>query len=387
MESVLPTVGDVNTRSESSGQHQLAQNAGESVEAGVQNKYTTHNAEVLVKSSTARCSCPALLSRTTTLTALSLVTFACTCCAALVAFFLARPSLCSSSEPCWQNHLDAIDARWYSSYVAVVLGGLLLYEFSSLVCAYKNSKIIALFIKGYQANLFPPALLCATFIVLITENVLLYSETVRWFVHVSDFGADDPEHQPVYTIFYMEWCITVPILLVLGGHISLSRPVNEVAEPVVVTNVYMVLAWLAQFISNGPLRVIAVVAIFLMYFRASYLMFKWIAEWRSSRGVSSILGRPILTAMLVVTFAVYGVIYLCKMFEVIGAVQERIWYTTMNACSKLFTLMVFVAIRASDSQELSLTMIANTQTSFQREMIDERHTEVPSLDSLPELEE
>ena len=38
-------------------------------------------------------------------------------------------------------------------------------------------------------------------------------------------------------VFYAEWLINVPILLVLAGSIALGRPGSEVAEPLLITNV------------------------------------------------------------------------------------------------------------------------------------------------------
>ena len=44
-------------------------------------------------------------------------------------------------------------------------------------------------------------------------------------------------------MFYAEWLINVPVLIFLAGQVSLGRPATEVAEPLLITNVYIVLAW------------------------------------------------------------------------------------------------------------------------------------------------
>ena len=44
---------------------------------------------------------------------------------------------------------------------------------------------------------------------------------------------------------YMEWGINVPIMLILSGYCTLGRSLHEVSRPLVVTNIYVILCWVA----------------------------------------------------------------------------------------------------------------------------------------------
>lgn len=72
--------------------------------------------------------------------------------------------------------------------------------------------------------------------------------------------------------------------------------------------------------------------------------------------------------MLILVFGIYGLMYLGRLHGVVSYRDERIFYTTMNFTTKLFASMTVAGIRSSEFQEVLLTMLANTQTSFKRAM-------------------
>ena len=79
-----------------------------------------------------------------------------------------------------------------------------------------------------------------------------------------------------------------------------------------------------------------------------------------------ILGRPLLSFVLIIVFGIYGLVYLGRLHGLVSYRNERIFFTTMNFTTKLFASMTLAGIRSSEFQEVLLTMLANTQTSFKR---------------------
>lgn len=84
------------------------------------------------------------------------------------------------------------------------------------------------------------------------------------------------------------------------------------------------------------------------------------------RIAGQLLGRPLLSFALVLVFGIYGIVYLLRLRGAVSYRGERIFYTTMNFTTKLFASMTLSGIRSSEFQEVLLTMLANTQTSFKR---------------------
>ena len=87
-----------------------------------------------------------------------------------------------------------------------------------------------------------------------------------------------------------------------------------------------------------------------------------------------ILGRPLLSFVLIVVFGIYGLVYLGRLHGLVPYRHERIFFVTMNFTTKLFASMTLAGIRSSEFQEVLLTMLANTQTSFKRAMNIEDQT-------------
>lgn len=278
----------------------------------------------------------------------------------------ARPVACHDSTQCRQYHDAAKDLNIYSAFIECALGSVFLHEMVSVILMYRTAKKAIHLIPNIKDSLLPSTLLCITFAVLLVENLPFFTSDTPWFVHAANLGRSDLDHQPVYTIFFAEWLINVPILIILAGTVALGRPAQEVAEPLIVTNVYMTFAWTANFIPNEPIRYTLVSVSFLMYFRASWTMVLWVARWRRKHPEGQLLGRPLLSFALVLVFGIYGIVYLLRLRGAVSYRGERIFYTTMNFTTKLFASMTLSGIRSSEFQEVLLTMLANTQTSFKR---------------------
>lgn len=287
---------------------------------------------------------------------------------------LAGPVVCKESAKCTEDHLRDQDLRFYSALIAAALASVLMQELASVILTNHAASRAVELIPDVKDSLIPSMLLCATFVVLLVENLAFVIGDVPWYVHAANLGREDLDGQPVYSVFYAEWIINVPILLILAGSISLGRPPSEVGQPLVITNVYIVLAWVANFIPNVPLRYTVVAVSFLMYFRASWMMCNWVRDWRKRHSDGHILGRPLLSFVLIVVFGIYGLVYLGRLHGLVPYRHERIFFVTMNFTTKLFASMTLAGIRSSEFQEVLLTMLANTQTSFKRAMNIEDQT-------------
>ena len=244
-------------------------------------------------------------------------------------YFAVRPTLCSEVAKCQEQHSSATEFRPYSSLISAALGAVLVHELASVILTYRTAQKALSLIPNVRESLIPSGLLCTSFTVLLLENLPFYAADSAWFLHASASDRPELHEMPVYTIFYVEWLVNVPILLVLAGSISLGRPGPEVAEPLVLTNVYMILAWSADFIL-GPGKWAVVVISFLMYFKASMDMFLWVKRWRVDNPDGHLFGRPLLAIALVVVFGIYGLVYLFRLAGVVSWYFECVFFLTMT---------------------------------------------------------
>jgi len=247
-------------------------------------------------------------------------------------------------------------------YALAGLSTVFLHEVMSIWLAYRSSKPLATLIDGLMPVFLPSYLLCSTFFVLILENWLL---PIPWLTH----SAVQGNGTPVYTVIYLEWLINVPILIVLGCYCALGRSLHSVAGPVVITNMYIILAWSAHFIFDARLRWTAISLSFSMYGWASYYMGKWAIEFRRNASITT-PGRnlkPALVVALNVTFGIYGCVYLAKSTGKIASEMERMLYTIMNIGSKLGMSVAFAGIRTSAYNDMLVSLLVNTHIPFRRQ--------------------
>eukprot|EP00435_Cladocopium_sp_Y103_P049187 s84_g14.t1 len=126
----------------------------------------------------------------------------------------------------------------------------------------------------------------------------------------------------------------------------------------------------AHFISYSPLRWSLVIATFFMYFCASKDMVSWAQAYKNDTDpdVSGTHLRQASTLGLVAFFGLYGLVYLCRLTNVINDYEERVWYLCMNITTKLIMLMLFGGIRSSRYHDLIVNMLVNTHFSFRRQV-------------------
>jgi hypothetical protein len=283
---------------------------------------------------------------------------------AIVVYAAARPPLCTDVARCSQLH--SADSTLFSLCVASALGAIFLHELVCLILTYRTARAAMHIIPNVREAFIPSTLLCITFAVLVVENAVFVIGNSPWYVNSERFVDQNLSGQPVYTVFYVEWLINVPILLILAGHYALLRPMKEVASPLIITNVYISLAWAAHFADSYALRYSLVAISFIMYGWASFEMIRWVKAYSEAHQRARLLGRPFLCIVLIIVFGIYGIVYGCRLAGVVDPYSERIFYTAMNAGTKLVASMAFAGIRSNAYHDLLLDMLVNTNTVFQR---------------------
>lgn len=278
-------------------------------------------------------------------------------------FGLLRPVSCSHVEAC-----VATDHEISYMYHVVASSGLItvfLHELASYVLTYKSVRQARSLLGNVLILLQPSAILCFSFLVLFFENIILMAK-MPWYAHSTSILGE--AGQPVYTIFYVEWLINVPLLLLLAGQCALERPWQEIVRPMVVTNVYITLAWSCYFIEDHTLQIAVVTLSFAMYAWASYDMCQWVGRFMrlNPDSQSGLFLRPFLTISLIVIFGIYGIVFLGRLHGFVSARGEKLYYTFMDIGSKLMVCMIFTGVRSSRYHALILDMLANTNTSFRR---------------------
>eukprot|EP00931_Biecheleriopsis_adriatica_P058377 TRINITY_DN3472_c0_g2_i1.p1 TRINITY_DN3472_c0_g2~~TRINITY_DN3472_c0_g2_i1.p1 ORF type:complete len:335 (-),score=41.19 TRINITY_DN3472_c0_g2_i1:271-1275(-) len=283
---------------------------------------------------------------------------------ALGTFALVRPSLCSSVEQCILEEKET--SYMYNAFATVGLCTVCLHEMASYLLTAKSVRQTGGLLTNMESTIHSTGILIVTFLVLALENLTLVFAESPWYAHSS--SALNTEGTPIYTVFYLEWLINVPLLLVLSGNCALSMPLNEITRPVVVTNLYIILAWSCYFIQNQALRNAVVSLSFGMYAWASYDMGIWVLQFLRvhPESRSGLHLRPLLTVSLIVIFGIYGLVFLGRINGLLSPPQEKLCYTFMNIGSKLLVSMVFTGVRSSHYHAMLLDMLANTNTTFRR---------------------
>jgi len=285
---------------------------------------------------------------------------------AVVIFAIVSPAWCPEVARCSAVHAET--SVIYNACTASALGAVFLHELVCLCLTFKAARGAMHIIHNLKDTLIPSAFLCATFIVLFIENIVFVSET-PWYANAMTAGDGDIlDGEPVYTVFYLEWLINVPILMILAGKYALRRPMTEVARPLIVTNVYIILAWAVHFIPGLAGRMVTLTVTFLMYFWASYDMVQWVTKHRKGHPEAHWFGRPFLSIALIVIFGIYGFVFLCRQGGAISTVEERMFFMVMDASTKLLTSVAFAGLRSSQYHNMLLDMVVNTNTVFQRDL-------------------
>jgi len=270
-----------------------------------------------------------------------------------VTFLGARPQHCLEAKECSAILNGGITK--VNTYASVALGVALLIQFMTTKILYIKTRGMVGIVRDIEYTFVPPLLMCLAFFMLLVENLMLYKLS---FVHVAAEGVGS-HHRPIYSPILLEWCVNVPILLILSGNSALNRPISEVSRPLIVTNIYMIIAWSAYFVPNEIIRWVFITVAFLMYAWASYDMANWILIFRATarKDFPARNLRCALTIGLILVFFVYGMVYLAGLLDLINPRHELIFWVTANVAVKLFFLILFVGIRASQFYDLLVTLV------------------------------
>jgi len=301
-----------------------------------------------------------------------------------VAVGFVQPRPCSESAACDEVHKPVQNA--VSRYAICALATCLALELASLRLTWKRAQTIVGLVVGVEFTFIPPLLLCVAFFVLILENCSVCN---LWLIHAAAPGVGGLPVRPIFSTIILEWLVNVPILLALGGVCALGRSLREVARPLVVTNLYIVLSWSAYFIADVKLRWLAIFVAFAMYLWASIDMIGWVNRFRTAtrKDLPARNTRCALNYGLIAAFFVYGLVYLAAMTGILSSEGELFAYICMNVSVKLGFLLAFVGIRSSQFYDLILGLLANKVLPFERQIaINNDLGDVEHASTLPLLQ-
>jgi len=262
-----------------------------------------------------------------------------------------------------EGHLqsESIMSTGYHGYAAVGLLTLLFREMSGLISNLTEFKYYQVHLWTLKEQCLPPLLLCLILVALTTVEAVFAVREQPW-VHFMGTPGKPGVFQPVHTLRFAEWLVSVPLLLMLSGHCLLGRPVSEVKEPALITNWYIVISWGAMLTSNLAFRWILVVLTFLMFGWASHGMLRWVSDYKSTvpPDLPSRHLRPVSVGLLIGLFGVYGCVYIATITGIMGADLELFCYTWLGFAAKVAMSMLCCAIRTVEEQQMLASLLAWT---------------------------
>eukprot|EP00747_Dinoflagellata_sp_TGD_P170926 gnl/TRDRNA2_/TRDRNA2_203719_c0_seq1.p1 gnl/TRDRNA2_/TRDRNA2_203719_c0~~gnl/TRDRNA2_/TRDRNA2_203719_c0_seq1.p1 ORF type:complete len:586 (+),score=54.16 gnl/TRDRNA2_/TRDRNA2_203719_c0_seq1:35-1792(+) len=276
---------------------------------------------------------------------------------ACTAFLFAAP-LCADVPQCAAENFPAPadwDAVSSPKSRVVGLGVLLAKEMSSLILAYQEAqdKRIARIMQmgSFNAGWHSLALMC-TILALLTATELTFASGYNWSHAVPPIQYFARDWGLVHTLRYIEWMINCPLLIVLCGHFVLGRPLSEVVAPAFITYAYIYLAWVGLVVASASLRIFFATASFAGYGWASVLMVRWVLRFRTtSPKVAGGRIRALLLMLLVVSFGMYGLIYLLALFGAITTHVEHEVYARSDCAVKLAVTTILSALRSAERKQ------------------------------------
>ncbi|CAE8581122.1 unnamed protein product, partial [Polarella glacialis] len=285
---------------------------------------------------------------------------------ALVAQLLIRPTRCCDVPACAASHAGI--PTDYNINVAWGLSGCLLYELTSLASTQWSVMVeTRLLVPEARSQILPSLLLSIMFFILIIEMIIFATSPRAWFAHsVPSSAGPLIADRPVYTITYVEWLAIVPQLLTVAGHCALGRPLQELTRPVIVTNIYIVSAWMAQLVAGAALRWALVAVTFALYGWASWDVARWARAYFAAPPPEDLPGRllrPCLALGVNAAFAVHAMVYLAAICGAITPGLERTCYLALDVGVKLAVCVAFVVIRAGEFQRTMSCVLRSMSTS------------------------
>jgi len=283
---------------------------------------------------------------------------------ALAGYAIALPTACSDVMDCEIMHHTFPSTL--NACAALGLSMVLLNEVISLISTYRGVSETQALVPDIKSRCLPSLLLTIMFSVLVLQHTIFAWSPTAWYASARLGAASPgPTSRPVYTMTYIEWLCIVPLLLTVSGHCAMGRPLKELARPIVVTNFYIVLSWIAMLTETSLVRWTLVVATFALYFHASWDMYQWVVEYNkaASPELPSRRLRPCLSIGLVLLFAVYGVVYMGALTGSISPWTERLCHLCLDVGSKLAMGIAFVIIRANEYHRTLTSVLKHVSTS------------------------
>jgi bacteriorhodopsin len=272
--------------------------------------------------------------------------------AGFMIFFLIAPSPCADVPQCVDALSGGSELLGNSGISrAGALCVLFLKEVFGVAFAHREFKNDGLAQLGFRNPTKSLVVMCLTIGIKATSEVAM-AFGFTWAHAVPPSHGFNEDWGGVETLRYCDWLVTVPLLLVLSGHFLLQRPISEVVRPIVVTNAYMYISWVALMVDSSPLRIVFVAVAFVGYLCASFQMCWWAHVFlrETSPETPRRLTRVFLLAFLVASFGVYGVVYLLALTGVISNAVEAETYGRGDFVVKLGMSCVLATVNAAERQ-------------------------------------
>jgi len=247
------------------------------------------------------------------------------------------------------------------SHIAVGTGALLSREVFSFVLSRANS-------LDQRVAAFPDMLMCTLLAVLMCTQTL-FALGMSWPHAVPPAASFAQTWGVQHTLRYVEWMVSVPLLLVIAGHVGLGRPLKELRRSIFVTNAYIMLACVAMLVPDALTRWILIVFSFALYLLASLDMVMWTSRFRDEvpKDIPARRQRVFLVQFLVLVFGLYGLNYLMAAVGAINNHSEHLVYNTFDIIAKVITVGILCFVRTAENRDTLGEMIlkhSSLNTSF-----------------------
>mmetsp|Transcript_30605 Transcript_30605/g.64753 ORF Transcript_30605/g.64753 Transcript_30605/m.64753 type:complete len:1396 (+) Transcript_30605:36-4223(+) len=175
-------------------------------------------------------------------------------------------------------------------------------------------------------------------------------------VFAEPVAAGMGKYRPVSTIRYIEWSIASPLLMSLIGR-SIPRleeekdkgkghvkNISETLRPaLIVTCTYIFLSWMALAVIDPIWRWLLIFVSFTGFCCSTY---DQLTTWRRNMDKSA---SDILLKVQVVIYAMYGLIYLLSLFDIMDPITEQAALTFADSTIKLACSASLSALRHADA--------------------------------------
>jgi bacteriorhodopsin len=252
------------------------------------------------------------------------------------------------------------DRQWlYAAYALAGLSTLFVGEGMSFLCMCWDSKGSGPPVSVAMNRRLSCSLILIILVVQMIKNYWIATGKGIWIHSIQPSQDLFPQFRPVFSIHYVEWMVTVPLMLVLSGICVLGRSFSEVVVPIAATDTYIFVAWAANLVQSAGLQWLLITTTFVLYGWASIGMFRWVSNfWLSD---SKDLPRPEIRAAialgLVLLFSFYGLVYLLARLDAIDLVSEHLCYTFLDVSSKIAMSLILSRVQAADQRETMESMV------------------------------